>query len=191
MRERAPYFLGATPSTSRVFQTFNTSQQPRNSRSPAPFIVPLKRNSSISEKRPTGDYCLIIRKRRQPYPLSTSLGNHPPPPPWYLWGIPSNLRRPGEVTQGHLKVGPKSKRKTKTQHAFSSMTDRILESFILERKIFPPTHFLKSDWFLLFSLSYSTPYLFRWLTASNSDCHFLNMQRVDFSYFQRMNFINH
>lgn len=71
------------------------------------------------------------------------------------------------------------------------MTVRILESFILERKIFPPTHFLKSDWFLLFSFSYSTPYLFRWLTASNSDCHFLNMQRVDFSYFQRMNFINH
>lgn len=156
-----------------------------------PYIVPLKRNSSISEKRPTGDYCLIIRKGRQRYPLSTSLAKHPPPPPWYLWGIPSNLRRPGEDTQGHLKVGPKSKRKTKTHHAFSSVTVRILDSFILERQIFPPTHFLKSDWFLLFSLSYSSPYLFRWLTASNSDCHFLNMQRVDFSYFQRMNFINH
>lgn len=35
--ERAFHFLGATPSTSGGFQTYDTSQQPYNSRSPAPL----------------------------------------------------------------------------------------------------------------------------------------------------------
>ena len=43
--------------------------------------------------------------------------------------ISSNLRRQGEVTQGHLKIGAESKRKTKTHVAFGDRTVRILEPF--------------------------------------------------------------